>query len=1093
MTVMLPKGADFCYHAAIYLLGDHQGWWNGMGTDGTFFGAIANDRAKTPLWYGFDVAWYRRRYAHKLAESGTVSDDQLIEGWKADEGGDGTSPNRYFDEEWYLRTYPDVRRSVQDKGIFSSGFQHYVDVGCQSCAGHWLFSAEYYLRENSDYGLRAIRNAGYVNAYDHFLRVGDHEFRSSHLFFNAELFIRECLNRDITFDPSRGAFSQYLSLENPAMKTVRTSWYFDPLWYLETYPEVAGLVEAGQYISPLHHYLGCDEPTRYSPSPYFDEEYYRTSYPDVAEAVEKGIFRNGYAHFIRAGIGEQRNPSASLDMKAFMATTDLPEALNQAHVDNPFLLWVMQQEGKVAVDVPESSVTAANTLALRKVEAGLPSLFRQPLRFGSVSQDSVQLSVVLFSKGNYLLDIATLTSLRAQGLPGMQVIVASTGNDLARQRLGQAVEGISCFTSEELLSSAQQLQRIVPLLQGERVLLLEAGMQLLPMALTSAMLAMTKDRSGGTGRILTSTGQVLEAGSAVWRDGSVTCCGQGEAAQSQSISFQRSIDAVQGGLLFCHRRGLADALSYLDGQVAEPFFLCLSMSLRVKGEVLSYWPSVQARMLHATAETYAAGKPGKDAMRRLFPVSLSGQAIARGTSLAAGSGRPCVMMVFPHLPRLEEGGPARRIMQQIEAFRWLGWRVLVVGLERGSEDRLVVPHDYPADVECWQVVKDVSAFLRDRQAEMRILWLGGTEVLSRLGPVLASGDFAFREKAIVLDTVSQKGTGLRAVEEHMRRLVGVVDKPDILMRDARAELDHAWLCQGIVTGDAQEADLLRRLGYGNVVSLPYAVSPRPSLAENDFERRRGILFPLSIYRAGDAGHDGFDWLCLSVMPDIRRHFGEDIPVGIGGYHHPVVDLGFYERLATLEGLTAKNTLPAMTQTCRVLVDPSRVPSRQATEVLEAAAQGIPAVLSSPQLERLGWKDGEEALDGGFSDPKRFAGQLIRLYEDPELWNSLRNKAYAAVCKAHGDGHFHEAFGSFIEALFSAPKKMEQPVVKEDMALRRVFAPAPLKISLKAIAEPSPSTDDPEGGDGEDEFMPLPTHLGVTLPQEHQEKKEEAEP
>ncbi|WP_182040622.1 glycosyltransferase family protein [Bombella mellum] len=1066
---------------------------NGMGTDGTFFGAIANDRAKTPLWYGFDAAWYRRRYARQLEEAGAVPDDaSLTAGWQADEGSDGTSPNRYFDEEWYLKSYPDVRRSVQDKGIFRSGFQHYVDVGCQSCAGHWLFSAEHYLRENADYGLRAIRNAGYVNAYDHFLCVGDHDFRSPHVFFDAELFTLECLGRDIPFDPSRGAFSQYLSLENPAMGTVRTSWYFDPAWYLEKYPEVAELLETGQFIGPLHHYLACEEPTRYSPSPYFDEDYYLTQYPDVADAVAKGLFRNGYIHFVRAGIGEQRNPSAALDMKAFISTLDLPDVLNQAHVDNPFLLWVLQQEGRVVDEASVSSVTAANTLALRKVEAGLPSLFRQPLRFAPVSRASVQLSVVLFSRGNYLLDIATLTSLRAQGLSGLQVIVSSTGNALARQRLEQAVEGLRYFTCDELLSPVQQLQRIVPMLLGERVLLLEAGMQLLPMALSSAIQAMMKDRTGGTGRILTSTNKVLEAGSAVWRDGSVTSCGQGDVARSQSLSFQRSVDAVQGGLLFCHRKGMVEALAYLDGHVAEPFFTCFSMALRVQGETLSYWPAVQARMLHATVETYAGGHGAKEAMRRLFPVSLSEQAIVPSGHTVVAEERPGVMMVFSHLPRLEEGGPTRRIMQQIEAFRWLGWRVLVVGLDRGGEDRLVVPHDYPADVECRRDVRDFPAFLRERQAGLKILWLGGTEILSRIGPCLASGEFTLRKAAIVLDTVSQKGMGLRAVEEHMRRLVGVVDRPEILMRDARKELEHAWLCQGIVTGDARETDLLRRLGYDNVRHLPYAVLPRPFLPEDDFERRRGVLFPLSIHQAGDAGHDGFDWLCLSVMPDMRRHFGEDIPVGIGGYHHPVVDLGFYERLATLDGLVGKKTWPVMFRQCRVLAEPSRVPSRQATEILEAAGEGIPAVLSSPQLERLGWKDGREALDGGFNDPKRFAGQLIRLYEDRDLWMTLRDNAYAAVCQTHDDSHLHAAFGGFIESLFDGVDRVERPFVEEDVACRRrVFAPAPLKIALKAVSEPVTDTGESVGDEAEEEFMPLPTHLGVMLPQENQDQKDEA--
>lgn len=1064
-----------------------------MDTDGTFFEAVANDRARAPVWSEFDAAWYRRRYARQLAEAGTVwTDGQLAERWQSGEGQEGTSPNRYFDEEWYLNAYPDVRRGVQEKGIFQSGFQHYVDVGCQSCSGHWLFSAEYYFKVNSDYSLRAMREAGHVNAYDHFLRVGDYGFRSPHFLFDAELFIRECLGKNIPFDPSQGAFSQYLALEHPDMKTVRTSWYFDPVWYLEKYPDVLKLIEDGVFTGPLHHYMGCDNPSAYDPNPYFDESYYLAQNPDVADAVKSGMFRNGYAHFIRAGISELRNPSADLDFRAFVATLDMPQSLNKAHVDNPFLLWILQQEGRTGAEIPGISITAANRLALCKVEASLPSLFRKPLRF--VNQASPQLSVVLFSQGNYLLDIATLASLHAQGIPDMQVVVASTGNTLSRQRLDQAVEGLRHVVSDKLQPLAQQLRESLPFLAGERILLLESGVQLLPMALSFAMASMMAEESEGGGKLLTSINTVLEAGSAVWRDGSITCHGQGEKGQAQSVSFQKMVEAIQGGLLFCHRTAMEQALHYLEGHRAEPFFTCFSMALRATGRTLSYWPTVQARLLNATPESYARRTMGKDALRRLFPVFLPRHAVARGDARMGKSYRPLVMMVFPHLPRLIEGGSARRVMQQIDAFRWLGWQVLVVGLDRKEEDRLVIPHDYPADVECWRGVDDFSSFLRDRLTDMKLLWIGGTHVLSRLGPVLATGDISLQDKLIVLDTVNQDGTALRAVEEHLRRLVGIVDEPARLMREARKELDYAWLCQGIVTGDEQTTALLHRLGYGNVTALPYAVSCRQLGKQDEFERRQGILFPLSIYRAGDSGHDGFDWFCLAVMPHLQRHFSLPPSIGIGGYHHPLVDLGFYERLAPLDGLAEMDTLPRMMQRCRILMDPSRVPATQATEILEAAGQGIPAVLNKVQMERLGWKDEEEALDGGFNDPQHFARQIIRLYEDPALWDRIRRKAHETVRERHGHGRLHEAFGRFIEALLNGPATVAPPAGKEGVSLHRSFAPAPLRIVLKPAGDPPAAEDkDEESEDGlEDEFMPLPTHLGVTLPEEDQNQKEQAD-
>jgi len=40
----------------------------------------------------------------------------------------GNSPNRYFDEIWYRRTYADVRRQIKT-GEFKSAFHHYIVRG----------------------------------------------------------------------------------------------------------------------------------------------------------------------------------------------------------------------------------------------------------------------------------------------------------------------------------------------------------------------------------------------------------------------------------------------------------------------------------------------------------------------------------------------------------------------------------------------------------------------------------------------------------------------------------------------------------------------------------------------------------------------------------------------------------------------------------------------------------------------------------------------------------------------------------------------------------------------------------------------------
>lgn len=1059
---------------------------------GEVFGeAPASLNQQGPLWSGFDAAWYRRRYAHQLAPKDAALDDKALHNyWETNEAAKLTAPNRYFDEAWYLEHYPDVRRNVQEQGIFRNGFQHYAEVGNQSCAGHWLFSAEYYLKENHDYGFRALRKAGYANAYDHFLAVGDKQFRSPHVFFEPEILIRSCLAKDIPFDPSQGTFSQYLSLDDVEMGTVRTSWYFDPAWYVETYPQVKALIEQGLFINPLHHYLCCDEPQSFNPNPYFDESYYLEQYPDIREAVAQGAFRNGYAHFMRSGIRELRNPSAEVDMRAFAAGLDMPRDLHQAHVANIFQLLVKQRDEPETPPVAKLSATAARTVALKKVEASLPSLCRQPLSFSANA--TPPLTVLLISQGNYLLDVASLTALHAQGVPGLQIIIIGSASRLARQRLELAIEGIDYFNSDEHLPLWQRVQDVLPFIRGAHILLIESGMQLLPMTLPAMMEALNTPHSGGSGKILAANNVVLEAGSTVCRDGAVTARRQGVEALAHSVSLQREIEAVQGGLLFCGYDGLERALSYVGKPVEEAFFTCLSMALRAVGERLVYWPIIQAKALHVTAETYAQDRITKEALRRIFPTFLPTHSIVPSDGDGGLNRQPQVMMIFQHLPRAVEGGPARRIMQHIQLFRQKGWRVMVVGLERGEEDRLTIACDYPADVDCWCGVKDIATFMQQHQARVKLFWLVGASSLGRVGPVLASGTLPLHDKAIMLDIVGQKGTGLNALEQHMRRLVGMVDEPHTLVREAQKELEYAWLCQGILAGDDVDAALLHRLGYGNVVQLPYAVVPEQmETGAEVFARRKGVLFPLPIYQAGDAGHDGFDWFCLAIMPHLQRHFKDHFSIDVGGYHHPSVDIGFYERMAPLDGFAETERLATVLKQCRVVMDPARVLAATAIEIVEAAAQGVPAIISSAQMERLGWKDGQEALDGGVNAPEHFAQQIIRLYEEPELWESLRIKAYEFVSKEHSATKQREIFDRVLEQLFQQPVVIDPAPEVPPFKPERVFAPAPLRIQLKV--PPVPVVDEAEEDEGEDQeaddVSPLPTHIGVTLSNDYESSRD----
>lgn len=82
------------------------------------------------------------------------------------------------------------------------------------------------------------------------------------------------------------------------MDLISKSGWFDPLWYLTTYPTVriSGL-------NPLKHYYFWGAFHGFNPSPRFDSNYYLDANPDVRQA---GL--NPLWHYLHNGVNEGRFP-----------------------------------------------------------------------------------------------------------------------------------------------------------------------------------------------------------------------------------------------------------------------------------------------------------------------------------------------------------------------------------------------------------------------------------------------------------------------------------------------------------------------------------------------------------------------------------------------------------------------------------------------------------------------------------------------------------------------------------------------------------------------------------------------------------------
>lgn len=1051
---------------------------------------LSDDIAKkacAPIrWMVFDAPWYRRRYHDVLSDQERHADDQTLQSvWQREGVQKGRSPNRFFDEKWYLHHNGDVLRGIQLKGIFESGYQHYADIGYRSCSPHWLFDQEYYLRTNTHISLRYVYKAGFKNIYDFFLKVGDGAKENPHLFFNQEIFSHECLKDGVEYDFSRGGFEQYLALSPSQIARVRTSWYFDPKWYLSRYPHVEALIESGQYVTPLHHYLDNEHAQDFDPNPFFSEQYYSERYPDVREAIEKGIFRNGYAHFIASGVYEHRQPHEDVDLAHFVTSQDVDRLCALASVPDVFALWCKRHEDNLPAVPDDAQKESYQKLAFGHIEAALPAIFRSPLSFSRDPHASV--SVILLSEGDYVSVAGSLLALHQQLTTVHEIIIVSNGNAIEQKRIRSFAHGITLVHPEEILSETSLLTVGLEHAQTDHVVVLRAGMQLAPGGLTVIDRTLRDGHcDGGTGQIVGADGYIREAGCHLWRDGSVTLKSVGQRVSEGDAGTDSPLDITQSGFFFGKRDALLKAMPRIASCGFAMGFAPLVLALRSHGMVTRYCAGVIVRDVSVGNAAPVDHKHQALLVRRHFAHVVMRHPLPGSGAVYVRRDQPSVVMVFHHFPRSSEGGASRRILRQVDAFHRCGWHVTVAGLHQGDDDVLTMARDYPATVTCIHKIDDVASFVEKYCQSSRLLWVNGTATLSVLSPFITKGEVENAGGAILLDTVTHDGGGLRAMESHLRRLVGADDDQDRLMREAEAELADAWMCHSILAADEEECHLIRRLGFGHVRVLPPVVQNelRTGPETPEFYRRQGLLFPLSIFRSGDAAHDGFDWFCLHVMPHVKAALGEDVPLWIGGYHHPSVDLGFYERFAALEGLTHPAPYEELMKQCRVLIAPTRLLVAESTEVVEGASYGLPSVMSSPLLKGLHWTDRQDALDGGFNDPKRFADAVIELYRREALWSKVQSTIEKRVKREHHPDVFVKAFTDIVaDALGETPSAQEASFFENPPRKKR-FAPPPLRLKPAPVSAQvdGPTLSEHEESDDENDDAPLQTRLGVELSQ-----------
>ena len=975
-----------------------------------------------PLWAEFDADWYKRSYAAQL--SNVEPTPAALEVFYHASGVRlQHSPNRYFDERWYLANNPDVASAVAG-GSFSSGFEHYGLNGHKGRSPHWLFSERFYLTENIDLTADLLKSGVYTNGYDHYLRTGDQEFRRGHWLFDPTMH-RIATVAAASGTRRSGEFVRFLSSDHSVGSVHRLSWYFDPIWYLTTYPEVDLEMKEGHWSCALEHYLCNSQPVNFDPNADFSEAFYRNAHSDVAALVIEGRIRNCFEHFLRYGAAERRKPHPEVDLHSYFRTVSVQTDIEQGHFPDAFAHFEATGGRQRALTVAEPlSEEEGRRLYAIACHNMVPSLVRHPLDF-SCAQPA--LSVIIVAHNRFAFTLATLASLRANYPGAVQVILVDSGSRDEVARIETYVKGIDIVRFRYNIGFVDGCNAGLERVRAEATLFLNNDVQLNPGAIQNAMIRLWGIENAGAvgGKVIRTHGLLQEAGSIVWRDGWTSGYLRDQDPNLPEANFVRVVDYCSAVFLLC-KTDVLRQLKGFDTDYSPAYFEEADLCLRMRriGFSTIYDPAVSLQHYEFASSDRSVSERlmqrNHPTFRRKNAEQLRRQSFNQPSLItaarAAAPAQRRILFIEDRLPFRYLGSGFTRSNDIIHAMDALGYHVTVYPIYKATETIGEIYKAFPDTVEVIfdREMPDLEAFLALRSNYFDAVWIARTHNADRLAPLLARVAAHLPMNRVVLDT--EAVAAARTIERNKVVSLATAGDHEQNLRDmVETELSCAFVSQRVVAVNELDAELIRSAGIADVEVLGHMQAAQPST--EGWALRRGLLFFASIMDVNSPNLDALGWFSANVLPILDRELPPDAVFAVAGYLSKRVDLTMLRRNPRVKMLGKVGDLDALYRRYRLLVTPTRFAGGIPYKVHEAAAYGLPVAASPLLCRQVGWEPGEAILSISIDDPQACAAAIIELYNNEEMWTNIQANALSKVHEENGRETYLEKLAGILARVF----------------------------------------------------------------------------
>ena len=633
----------------------------------------------------------------------------------------------------------------------------------------------------------------------------------------------------------------------------------------------------------------------------------------------------------------------------------------------------------------------------------------------AVENPIVSFIVVLHNSAH--LSLLSLESVIANAGVSYELIVVDNASTDETGLMLDRLQGARIIRNESNLGFGPACMQAAACAAGEYLCFFNNDALLGPTAISAALANFANANVGAVGgKVLLANGALQEAGNIVWSDGSTLGYGRGDDPQFPQYNFRRPVDYCSGVFLVTPRR-LFTELGGFSSEFAPAYYedVDYCMTLWQKGFQVIYEPLAVIR--HYESATSGSNEFAQSRMaehqkkflqkwttvlQRHYAPDPSHISAAR---IARSSAGLRILYIDDRVPHRTLGAGFPRSNDILSQLVALGHHVTF-----STFTFPLLPDEYsdiPREIELFDGLRNRAALIRDYCSSSDVVWISRPHnlhvMLTECLPSTAPRRFRliYDAEAIFSDRILQKSK------------LEISDTETPLDFD---EFELARSADTVVVVSESDRTAMLQSGVPSVHVIGFRLSSSPT--STTFAERRTLLFVGGVHGSDNPNADSIRYFCRAVWPTVQNATGATFIVAGYGTDDILGDLNS----PTVHVLGPQENLQPLYEAARIFVVPTRYAAGLPFKAYEAAAFGVPLVVSDVIARQMKWRDGIDYLVA--DNAEAFAQQCIRLYSDEGLWETLRTNALQRVIAEHGPDTFEKSVRSVLNEVAAAGDPQE---------------------------------------------------------------------